>query len=82
MEKTTGVDLYNKVLSLSMQNPSMKVNREEFLNNVFSDFCTEQELEQIIKENPRTVLDLELMVVSEKVCKPIFFLSLYLETLK
>ena len=50
MEKTTGVDLYNKVLSLSMQNPSMKVNREEFLNNVFSDFCTEQELEQIIKE--------------------------------
>ena len=61
MEKTTGVDLYNKVLSLSMQNPSMKVNREEFLNNVFSDFCTEQELEQIIKENPRTVLDLELI---------------------
>lgn len=61
MEKTTGVDLYNKVLSLSMQIPSMKVNREEFLNNVFSDFCTEQELKQIIKENPRTVLDLELI---------------------
>ena len=61
MEKTTGVDLYNKVLSLSMQIPSVKVNREEFLNNVFSDFCTEQELEQIIKQNPRAVLDLELI---------------------
>ena len=61
MEKTTGVDLYNKVLSLSMQIPSVKVNREEFLNNFFSDFCTEQELEQIIKENPRAVLDLELI---------------------
>ena len=24
----------------------------------------------------------EILVVSEKVCKPIFFLSLYLETLK
>ena len=34
MEKTTGVDLYNKVLSLSMQNPSMKVNREEFHTRV------------------------------------------------
>ena len=29
MEKTTGVDLYNKVLSLSMQIPNVKVNREE-----------------------------------------------------
>lgn len=68
MEKTTGVDLYNKVLSLSMQIPNVKVNREEFLYNAFSDFCTEQELEQIIKENPRAVLDLDLIdAVAENV---------------
>ena len=68
MEKTTGVDLYNKVLSLSMQIPNVKVNREEFLYNAFSDFCTEQELEQIIKENPRAVLNLDLIdTVAENV---------------
>ena len=32
--------------------------------------------------NKEMLLRKQIMVVSEKVCKPIFFLSLYLETLK
>lgn len=61
MAKETGIQLYNKVLGVALQVPGVKVNREAFLRNTFSDFCTPEQLDLIVKDNPRAHLEIELL---------------------
>lgn len=61
MAQETEVQLFNKIMEIALQTPGVKVNREAFLRKVFSDFCDEAQIEQIIKENPRKLLELDLL---------------------
>lgn len=64
------VAVFNSALKIALAVPGVKVNREAFLRNVFSDICTEEQLTQIVKTNPRKVLDLErLDFVAKSVIK-------------
>lgn len=60
------VAVFNYALEIALKVPGVKVNREAFLKNAFSDYCTEDQLSQIVKTNPRKVLDMELL---DKVAK-------------
>lgn len=66
MAQETGVQLFNKIMGVALQTPGVKVDREAFLRNAFSDFCDNEQIEQIIKENPRKLLELDLLDVVAK----------------
>lgn len=61
VKQEKGVRVFNSVLEIALKVPGVKVNREAFLRNAFSDFCTEEQLSQIVKTNPRKVLDINLI---------------------
>lgn len=61
MTKETGIGVYNAVMKIALSLPLVKVNRESFLRNIFSDYCSKEVLDQIIEENPRKYLDIDLL---------------------
>lgn len=70
MEQEKGLQTYNKVLDVALKVPGVKVNREAFLRNAFFDYCTPEQLNEIVKTNPRKVLDIDLLdMVAKDVIK-------------
>lgn len=70
MEEQKGIKTFNSALRVALKVPGVKVNREAFLRNAFSDYCTQEQLDAIIKSNPRKVLDIDLLdVVANDVIK-------------
>lgn len=70
MDKNKNVELFNKVLKIALQVPYVKIDRKDFLRDAFSNYCTEEQLAQIIEKNPRAILELRLLdVVANNVIK-------------
>lgn len=70
VKQEKSVAVFNSALEVALKVPGVKVDRKAFLRNVFSDYCTEDQLTQVVKTNPRKVLDIDLLdLVAQSVIK-------------
>ena len=61
MSTNKSAEIFNTVMNNALKFPAVKVDREAFLRNAFSEYCTKEQLTQIIKQNPRAILEIDLL---------------------
>lgn len=70
MSRDKSVEIFNKVMEIALEIPAVKVDRETFLKSAFSEYCTKEQITQIIEQNPRAILELDLLdLVAKNVIK-------------
>lgn len=70
MSTNKSAEIFNTVMNNALKFPAVKVDREAFLRNAFSEYCTKEQLTQIIKQNPRAILEIDLLdLVAKNVIK-------------
>lgn len=61
MEKESGVELWNKVLTAALSVPGVKVNRSNFLSKELKNYCDDEKLKLAIDSMPLDVVSMDII---------------------